>query len=144
MQKRMRVSVRKLRWVQQEDDAGCGIACGAMVTGKSYHEVKEELRNLYHGGLYPKHLDDYLFEQGFFIRRHYKWNRVTQVVREWPSYPAPLCIACVVANTEADELHLVVVLNGVVYDPATISIKSLDEYIRVEWVAGLVRPAKRK
>jgi hypothetical protein len=136
--------MKRFKWVQQEDDAGCGIACCAMVTGKSYLQVKDELRNVYHGGLETKHLDDYLFEQGYFIRRQYKWNRVTQVVREWPIYPALLCIACVVANSESDSFHFVVVHNGIVYDPATVSIKSLDEYVRVEWLAGLTTPKRQR
>lgn len=134
-----------MKWVQQMDDAGCGIAVCAMLTGRSYPDVKIEMENVYHGGLEDKQLDAYLFEQGYFIRRVFKLNLLADETRkEWPAFPASRCIACVVANTESDSTHFVAIDKGEVFDPADVTIKNLAEYVRVIWVAGIIKPRKQR
>lgn len=135
----------RVKWVQQQDDYGCGIACCAMISGKSYDETKAETVNLYQGGMDFQDLFAYLFEQGYFLRRFDKINLVTDETRkDWPVLPADRCIACVLANRESSLSHFVVVEKGVVFDPADITIKSLDAYVRVFWVVGITKPRRTR
>lgn len=135
----------KINWVQQLDDAGCGIAVCAMLTNQSYEQTKTEMVNIYHGGLDIEHIDAYLSEKGYFVRRFYKLNSVTEEIRQdWPAFPSKICIASVIASSESDKVHYVLVINGIVYDPATVTIKNLNEYVKVIWIAGVIKPLTRK
>jgi hypothetical protein len=135
----------KVTWVQQLDDAGCGVAVCAMLTNQPYDVTKAEMANVYHGGLDMEHIDAYLFEKGYFIRRFYKFNPITDEMRQdWPTFPSKVCIASVIANLEAETVHYVLVVNGTVYDPGTVTIKSLSDYAKVLWVAGVTKPATRR
>lgn len=46
----------KIDTITQEDSTGCGIACIAMVTGKSYQEVKEIVKTEPNFAMTPKQL----------------------------------------------------------------------------------------
>ena len=36
--------MKEIKYIKQEDDSGCGLACLAMLTGMSYNEVKKRLK----------------------------------------------------------------------------------------------------
>lgn len=135
----------RIRWVQQDTYTGCATACFAMLTGRTYADVAADLKSMHQGGLTTKQIDAYLFEQGFFIRRFYKNNWVADESRPaWPVMPARICIADVVNDPENSNTHVVVVVDGVVFDPGDVNKRRLDEYSRVISVTGVYKPQQRK
>jgi hypothetical protein len=56
----------KIRYVRQEERAGCVVACAAMVTGESYREVAASFgSNLVDDGVNMDHARDYVCDRGF-------------------------------------------------------------------------------
>jgi hypothetical protein len=137
--------------VQQEDDNGCWVACMAMITGKTYAQVKSETGHLYERGGHIWATDQYLGQNGFAVARFWKHNQlkghgtgtawINDKAKPWPLLPfAPIHICLVHTPTGG---HLIVMLNdGTVLDPAKHGRGRLADYTTVEKIAGIwkVRP----
>jgi len=132
-------------WVKQEDHNGCVVASLAMIVGKSYAEVKSNLR--------PKDLsvdaycafdaESYLYEHGYSLQK--KWKHICYIGidrKVWPVSPfAPIHYVQVV-NNPAGKAHAVVMLyNGDVLDPWVDSKpKKLSDYTEVNEIMGVWEP----
>lgn len=136
-----------IRWVQQEDPMGCWVAAMAMVTGKTYAEVKAETGRMAANGGHCWATDQYLAQNGFTIQRYWRHDQFKgRVVGEawhndkrdpWPLAPfAPLHVCMVQTSTG----HMVVMLaDGTVLDPATPEPKRLSDYTEVHKIVGIWR-----
>jgi len=130
------------RWVKQEDQNGCVVAAIAMITGKSYAEVKAELR--------PKDLstdaytsfdtESYFYEHGYSIVKRWKHVYFAGTDREvWPIQPfAPVHYVQVVSGPSGKAHAVVMLTNGDVLDAWTDSKpKKLSDYYQVNEIMGV-------
>jgi hypothetical protein len=123
-----------IRWVQQEDPYGCGIACIAMITGRSYAEAKASLPH-------PEHLVrtgmpfKYLSDIGYVV------DSPTYEAKTWPPEPFAGMHLCEVHVGDAPHGHMVVMLaDGAVLDPLTTEPRTLRDYEAVYIVAAITPP----
>ena len=132
-------------WVKQEDQNGCVVAAIAMIAGKSYAEIKAELR--------PKDLstdaytsfdaESYLYEQGYSLQKKWKHVCYRGVDRKaWPVLPfAPIHYVQVVNNPTGKAHAVVMLYNGDVLDPWTDErAKKLSDYLEVNEIIGIWEP----
>ena len=132
-------------WVRQEDAKGCGLAVLAMLTGRTYAEVRERVdavevgpseapRDWARSGCTHYTLDRYLAGEGWFVQRRFA------TYLELPFAPfAPIHYAQVVQPSGRG--HFVVVLaDGTVLDPMREGHFRLSEWTKVNQLVGLVRP----
>ncbi len=131
--------------VRQEDTNGCGIACLAMITGKTYLEVRDELVYYDGSGLANHIIDEYLADHGYAVARkfeasHWQQKKYGRTTREqWPVEPFADVHLCQV-ETWSDTNHFVVMLrDGTILDPYNEHIHSLDAYKDVWNIAGIVK-----
>ena len=139
-----------IRWVAQEHDRGCGFAALAMLVGKTYAQVVEELTKplLPDGFTYIpsagspiwQHMDRYLVDHGFAIARRYAEPLIAGDIYPWPPAPWVALHLCNVKVSEAAPCnHWVVMLaDGAVLDPLTPEPRRLTDYWRVNNVAAVV------
>lgn len=126
----------QVRWVQQEDNIGCGLACLAMITGKTYQEVKAAFAP-FERGITWWETDSYLVDHGYAIARKFKHAAYCKQNRDWP--PAPfgdvhICQVYIPAGG-----HFIVALrDGSVLDPATPEQRHISQY-NVEDMAAVVK-----
>lgn len=126
-------------YVKQKEPDGCMVACVAMVTGKSYEEIREMCSPAYNGGINEIIADSILQDFGFATIRKYKHiPRIKQDREGWPIIApfAPTHICLVNATQGA---HAVVMdQNGEILDPFKPERHSLlhPDYSQVHWVAG--------
>lgn len=139
----------RVEWVRQEDAEGCGLAVLAMLTGRSYAEVKAKVdatevgpseapRDWTTSGCTHYTLDRYLAAEGWFFQRRY------ESYAELPQEPfAPIHYAEVVQPSGRG--HFVVVhADGKVLDPMREGRFRLSDWARVNQLVGLIalgRPA---
>ena len=130
--------------VSQEDAQGCGLAVLAMITGRTYAEVKAEVESWEHDPMQgPKDwsqtgvthytLDRFLAGQGYFVQRRFDG---------WPELPkepfAPIHYASV--QQPSNRGHFVVVLeNGDVLDPLREGTFRLADWEKVNQLVGCVK-----
>jgi hypothetical protein len=130
-----------MRHTKQVDTYGCVVACGAMLTGKTYEQVKQDLREVLHGGVNDDAVLPYLYHEGFFARKVTRFNLITQDVVEWPPKPfAPVHWCRVLTKLDNTAAHAVLMDNeGIIYDPLLDgpAYNGFADYARVYWVAGL-------
>jgi hypothetical protein len=134
-----------IRWVRQEDPNGCWVASMAMVTGKTYAEVKAETGHMAERGGHCWATDQYLAQNGFALARYWQHDQFHGHAENgawfnnkrdpWPLPPfAPVHI-CQVRTSMG---HVVVMLaDGTVLDPATPQQKRLSDYAVVDKIAGV-------
>lgn len=104
-----------LRYVAQEDPAGCGVACLAMVSGRKYFQVRDSLppETLFYltcagnAGLTDHSIIWWLHRNGFWHRRSWMDGEGGR--------PVPTSGVALVLTHDA---HWVVLVDGVVLDPA--------------------------
>lgn len=127
-----------VRWVGQEDAWGCGLATLAMISGRSYSEVKASVDSWAEhdwavNGATHYTLDRYLTEDGWFSQRRYEsWGLPMDAF-------APIHYASVAQPSGRG--HFVVVLeNGLVLDPLRKGIYALSDWERVNQLVGLWKP----
>jgi hypothetical protein len=130
---------RPIELVKQVDKTGCAIACGAMVTGKSYEQVKKDMQQIYRAGTTDVGMFAYLYEEGFFVRKLEKYNLIRAECRYWPPKPfAPLHWCQVQVDIDHLNSHAVIMDKyGKVFDPMGNVYDNFDSYAKVYWVAGL-------
>jgi hypothetical protein len=137
--------MRKLMvtWVRQEDEWGCFIAAMAMVTGKTYAQVKAETGETYTNKSASYYsTDQYLTQNGYAYARLWSFNQFAQdadknnvPMEPWPPKPFAPVHVCLVTMSMG---HFVVMLaDGTVFDPTVEAEKKLTDYERVNWVAGV-------
>lgn len=129
-------------WVRQEEPEGCYIAALAMVTGKSYWEVRSQITEFKAMGLLLAEGDQYLVDNGFAVARKYKWVMYTNSKRDiWPPEPWADVHLCFVRPTkQIAEGHCIVLLgDGCVLDPAIPEPRRLTDYYSVHNVTGVTR-----
>lgn len=130
-----------IQWVRQQDSQGCVLAVLAMITGKSYAEVKTGFRlrdwnaegvGLMHDGL------AYLAEHGYAAAVKYRhYLPFPQHRDRWPVAPFADVHVCEVITTQP---HAVVMLrDGTVLDPNTPERQRLSNYKGVNVIAGVVK-----
>lgn len=78
--------------VMQEDATGCGIACAAMLAGKTYHAAKKRAKEL---GLFPD--DRTLYSDIYHLRPLLACYNIgigtKQPFRKWQDVPSPSILA---------------------------------------------------
>ena len=131
--------------VQQEEVYGCGIACLAMVTSKTYQEVCSWFKaDRFQTGLTWWDIDGYLAEHGLAVARRWPTtqNENEPLEREvWPLEPWADLHICQV-RTPAMAHFVVMLANGTCLDPATPEPKKLSDYESVDNITAVydVRP----
>lgn len=127
-------------WVEQEHRMGCGIACCAMLTGKTYDYVRQwlNLKWFMQDGLSDWATYGYLAAHGYAVAPLLPHRgEGGQYDAPWPPKPfagAHLC-RVMMAN-----MHLVVMTHdGTVLDPGGPQPRTLADYPYVECVAGVYR-----
>jgi len=129
--------------VQQEEPYGCGIACLAMVIGKTYQDVRSWFKNeKFDRGISTWELDMYLCEHGYAVARKYPLtqNVVTNQPRDvWPVEPwADVHIWQV--RTLSNTSHFIVLLrDGTVLDPFDGNRKSFGDYQMIENITAIYK-----
>jgi hypothetical protein len=125
-------------WVPQEDSRGCCVACIAMVTGKTYQEVKAWFEMDFNDRGTSQHgIEEYLVEHGYTWARKTLYRHNNQQRTPWPPEPFADVHICEVAGTSS---HAVVLLrDGTVLDPLTPEPKRLTDYEKVYYVAAITR-----
>lgn len=133
----------KIEYVPQKHDWGCGAAALAMVLGKSYDEVYEELRPRIEDkhGIHELTIAALLINAGYVWQMRYKTildGRAEAVERLWPPEPfAPVHIVQVFATKS---YHFVVMDSvGDILDPWREERRTLDhpDYKTIGWIMGL-------
>lgn len=124
--------------IMQEDRHGCGAACYAMITGRTYRDAARIFgKDFQTEGISIHDIDQCLAEDGYAVAR--KYTHVRGVDRdEWPVKPfAPIHLVQVSSPLGA---HFVVMLaNGMVLDPvSSVPHDSLQDYEKVWNITGIV------
>lgn len=102
-----------MRRIKQLDDTGCGLACVAMITGKTYNQIKQkaiQTNSLAQKGEYftkPKHLRSLLKEFGISTGN-------AHAHKHWESLPS---LAIIGINFNSYSWHWVVYNQGKIIDP---------------------------
>jgi hypothetical protein len=140
--------VTRPRHVQQDDYAGCMVACLAMVTGKSYAEVKawegfsgKNFRDPSQGLTYHDAMQ-YLTDHGFATALRFRWlpgckDDGHHTRDPWPTAPyAPAHIISVQGSR-----HAVVLLpDGAVFDPQQATPRHIGEFgVDVAYMIGVFK-----
>ena len=140
-------------WVGQEDTYGCVIAATAMLTKRSYHEMKAYLAEKYgdeavgdsannrYLGLTYLDAMTVMNEAGYYCYLKYRWFFNNKEREVWPPAPwAPIHYAEVVVAGGSGGSHAVVMLSdGMVFDPISPTPRRLDSYAKTNLVIGLIK-----
>lgn len=133
-------------WQEQVDDAGCGIACLAMLLDQPYARIVGQAPDLcgVKCGVERDWLFQFLAEHGHAVqlRERVKWYEGT-VHKPWPVKPWAERHLCCVYQTKADiyDHYVCMDKDGTVYDPADPQFiaSRLSRYYKVCWVAAVIR-----
>lgn len=137
--------------VRQEDPCGCLVACLAMVTGRSYGEVKQHFLQLgktfegERGGLHELDVEQGLADFGFAYAKKYRWRGVNLLRTQWPAPPfAPVHI--VGLRVSAGWHGVVLLQDGRVLDPFNDERRDLThrDYEEIGYILGVFRIADGK
>ena len=139
-----------LKWVRQEDAKGCGLACIAMITGKTYAEIKAMVKPSYYevGASLVYNLDGLLSDLGYAYAPKYPVAHYCTVAGEdstwprrdpWPSEPFADVHLVEVHCHGAPCGHFIVMLrDGTIYDPDTQEPRKLTDYASVDSMIAVV------
>ena len=130
-----------MNYVSQEDANGCGIAVLAMLTDKSYQEVRAEfLPRHIEKGMTEWDMNAYLAEHGYAVAHKYPHYMPQQKHRDvWPPEPFASVHYCCMNTTSNTHHYVVMLADGSILDPASSGIKSLADYRIVQNVCGVIR-----
>lgn len=126
----------EIKIVPQEDESGCGLAVLAMLTGRTYKDVRAEFpeRDFHSSGLGISDIWRYLWDRGYYLRVVYE-----NPGGEWPPPPFAAVHFAQVQN-EAGNSHAVYMdARGTVADPLASGNTKLSDWPVVNQVVG-VRP----
>lgn len=131
--------VGRVRWVRQEDAEGCALAILAMLTGRSYGEIKDTVngwsekgQDWSRSGTSFYTVDRLLVSEGWWMQKRYTlWNLPIEPFAE-------LHYASV--RQPSGHHHFVVVLaDGIVLDPLQEGERRLTDWPDVNYLVGLAR-----
>lgn len=139
-----------IEWVRQEDSYGCVVATCAMLTGRTYREMKDffversgdpDIGLSSKNGLTHYNAEFALHEAGYWAQLKYRWYLNNQERPAWPPEPwAPVHYCQVVVRGGSGAGHAVVMLaDGTVLDPVAPEPHRLEDYEKVSLVIGLVQ-----
>jgi hypothetical protein len=134
------IRILKIVRVEQKNAMGCGVACLAMITGKSYDDIALSFdpKQLDEDGLDFATLDAYLAEHGYATRL---LSHARHGESEWPPDPfGPIHICQIRRQKFGDATHFVVMDRwGGVFDPdpAFDRVGSLRDYVGILTVAAV-------
>jgi hypothetical protein len=130
-----------MRWVRQEDEFGCGIAILAMLTDRTYIDVKYELLSdpfastqpwKTNGFAHPT-VEYFLTKHGHYTQTVYKaWNLTT-----WPPEPWAMRHYANVVQPSGNAHWVVMNRLGWVYDPMVERRRKLTDFPSVNSVTAL-------
>lgn len=134
-------------YVEQKDKKGCGVACLAMVSNKSYDYVCKFFsgKDFEKDGLGYHDLIEYLVEHNFSINWKFKTYQAKGLNGERKKWPPELWtdINIISVLQPSNVYHYIVVIKRVcghmVYDPYSVGINSLDEYKEVSQVIEIYK-----
>lgn len=129
-----------IHWVRQEHANGCGAACFAMLTGRTYAEAVAHMdpRDWTVHGCTTAELDALLAEDGFAVAR--KYAHVTGNERPaWPVAPFAPRHLCQVTLYDGVRHFVVMDCLGHVFDPNDYRPRDLSHYADISNIAGIVR-----
>ena len=118
--------------IQQKDGYGCGIACLAMIAGKTYDEVAVDFPRINETfGMTFHDADAWLVDHGFALTRKWMFKRGNVKVTPWPPHPwAKTHLVTVVRDAAS---HFVVLLeDGTVLDPVSGETTTLKNIVYTE------------
>lgn len=127
-----------IRWVRQEEQYGCVIASLAMITGKTYQEVRQAFTGMEQGrGTDWTAMQAYLADLGYAVQWRFAYCGYTnQKYTDWPPKAWADVHICTVETALGG--HSVIMLqDGSVLDPATPEVKRLTDYQRVMNLAAV-------
>ncbi len=138
-----------MKHVLQMEPWGCGYAVCAMILGRTYEDVKTELRDqvrMPDEGINCMDVLELLGRAGYYYQTRYRWfyNNLEREV--WPPEPfAQLHLCQVVVAESSPGAHFVVMeKDGTCRDPLTSEPRKLTDYFRVQQVHGLVKVSTGK
>jgi hypothetical protein len=135
---------REIKYVKATLTNSCVPACLAMVTGKTLKRVIKEIYEHWENEGRYQGIDDYIVDQylsknGYAIQRishEYEPNKL--LIKKWPVKPfAPIHIVDVWSTNPAGMHAIVMLKDGMVYDPSNRRIKNISMYQRVFAVTGI-------
>lgn len=135
--------------IRQADDAGCLVACLAMVTGQPYEQVRRKIVNIYgkavsgeRGGIHEGDVENYLADHGFAMQKKYRWFGANIQRLPWPAEPfAPVHIL----GVRGAGAHGVVMLPDLtVFDPFCVEPRHVNDYPEVAYMIGVWRIPKER
>lgn len=130
-----------IKYIAQEESDGCLVACVAMVTGRTYKEIRAMAGPAYKDGINYVVANDILADLGYAVMCRYRHQaRVGGDRPEWPCTPfAPVHIAYVIVT--AGSHAAVVQSDGLVLDPWSIDRRSLLDpvYREIHHIDGIFR-----
>lgn len=120
----------KIELVRQQEPCGCGVACVAMISDKTYDEVASLLGEWWSGrssGMTHYVIFELLSHYGFALRNTFRANHEKYRSNEpWP--PEPKAYAYIASISRASGGHFVVWTGEEVLDPMKDEPCTLDEY----------------
>lgn len=136
-----------MKWVQQVEPNGCGIACLSMLTRIAYADVRAwfGIRPNVEEGLYWWELEAFLTEHGYAtaVKKQYRRESVLRRSDEWPVQPfADRHLVELRVFTNNALCHFVCMQrDGTVLDPLSDAPKRLSDYAEVYRIAAVCRYA---
>ena len=136
----------KVKYVEQDEKNGCGIACLAMVLGTTYAEVRKHFETDFEKKGVPfDRLVEYLGECGHQIvkKEVLNWEHVEFTRQEMLKPFAPMHIVNVQQQFDSKDRHCVVMdANGKLYCPSGQTQETIQTVYAVHEVAGLWKSQK--
>ncbi len=133
----------EIKFVKQEDDCGCSVACFAMLLGLTYAEVKSDFQNNFtESGLQFDKTISYLGEHGFSILhkeiKHY--SQINFARKEMLKPFAPVHVVRVIERFDSEHGHLVVMTSkGKLICPGGKTDKEIRLAYEISDVLGLYK-----
>lgn len=128
--------------ITQKHNRGCGVACLAMITGKSYDEILEDCEAAWdeQTGLYTNIVDAYLWDHGYALRKYYSNNNWQKIKRDpWPIKPFTdiHLVHLRVYELASCEHFVIMSRDGTVLDPKLGHKPSLADYYNIYSISGI-------
>lgn len=131
----MSLEETELRWVGQEDEMGCGVATLAMITGKTYEQVKSDLHFI---DLTKEGIDDFTFIK--YLAEHGLIPVKVESEISQHHHLASIYLCVVTVEKDISGEHFVLMLkNGQVFDPLTPDIRNLSDYPKINVIYAIMQ-----
>lgn len=140
------MDIRLISHVRQLDAHGCIVASLAMVSGRTYDQVRTDFPDLDdRDGLDFRHTEDWLFKNGYAWQVVYKYHPPGNSERDpWPIAPWAEVHMCEVTMPSGNSHSVVMLADGTVLDPLTDQPTRLSDYERVGHIRAIYPVTPRK